>query len=200
MPLHRPRLCAGYSNFELRLHENSPEQQFEFVYGEMEGNGQYGSVGVQKGQGSYFTQYSCHTSVLSQGTQLTFTLLPCSTSTPMVTATLPGMLTSTSTPLQTATATCTPVSAASTTPTSCSIQFTDVPPGATFYPYIVCLACRGIITGYSDGTFRPGNNVTRGQAAKILANSASYADAIPSSRQTFNDVTPGNPFWLISSE
>src|SRR5829696_5133577 len=55
---------------------------------------------------------------------------------------------------------------------------------------------RGIIGGYSDGTFRPSNNVTRGQAAKIVANSAGYDEIIPSSQQTFSDVPPNSTFWV----
>jgi hypothetical protein len=78
--------------------------------------------------------------------------------------------------------------------TTCT--FVDVPPDSTFYPFITCLACQGIINGYSDGTFRPGNNVTRGQLSKIVSNSAAFNDAIPSSQQTFTDVPNTNAFWL----
>lgn len=84
----------------------------------------------------------------------------------------------------------------SPSPTACMVSFSDVPEGSTFYPYIRCLACRGIITGYADGTFRPSSNVTRGQAAKIIANSVPYNDAIPPDRQTFSDVPSSNSFWL----
>jgi hypothetical protein len=68
------------------------------------------------------------------------------------------------------------------TPSACSLQFSDVPIGSTFYTYVRCMACRGIITGYSSGCgtgnpcFRPNNNVTRGQLAtrgqtsKIVSN------------------------------
>jgi hypothetical protein len=83
------------------------------------------------------------------------------------------------------------------TPTVCLISFTDVPPDSPFYSYIECLACRDIIdiiSGYQDGTFRPGNNVTRGQAAKIVANSAGYDETIPPTQQTFSDVAPGSTF------
>jgi 5'-nucleotidase/2',3'-cyclic-nucleotide 2'-phosphodiesterase/3'-nucleotidase/5'-nucleotidase len=80
-----------------------------------------------------------------------------------------------------------------------------VPPGSTFYAFIRCLACRGILSGYSTSPpcspagapcFQPGANVTRGQAAKIIAGAAGFADPIPSSRQTFSDVPPASPFWL----
>ncbi|MFL5735197.1 MAG: FG-GAP-like repeat-containing protein [Chloroflexia bacterium] len=61
--------------------------------------------------------------------------------------------------------------------------FEDVPNSHTFYVFIERLASQGIISGYACGSpgepcvrplnrpyFRPGNNVTRGQSAKIAAN------------------------------
>ena len=91
------------------------------------------------------------------------------------------------------------------TATVCAITFADVPVGSTFYHYIRCLACQGIISGYPCGGpgepcpgpyFRPGNNVTRGQTAKIVANAAGFSETIPSTQQTFEDVPPGSTFWL----
>jgi hypothetical protein len=82
---------------------------------------------------------------------------------------------------------------ATSVPTSCPIQFTDAPPGSTFYPFIRCLACRGIINGYPDGTFRPNNNVTRGQLSKIVSNSAGFID--PQTVQIFEDVPVGSTFF-----
>ena len=49
------------------------------------------------------------------------------------------------------------------------LTFTDagkIPAYATFY--IQTMAAQGIIGGYTDGSFRPNNNITRGQMAKIL--------------------------------
>ena len=59
--------------------------------------------------------------------------------------------------------------------------FEDVPPSHTFYREIQRLASRNIMGGYPCGGvgepclsgkpyFRPQNNVTRGQSAKIVAN------------------------------
>src|SRR5262249_54471619 len=79
--------------------------------------------------------------------------------------------------------------------TSCTITFSDVPAGSTFYPYIHCLACLGIINGYPDGTFKPNANVTRGQLSKIVANSAGFHDAQPD--QLFQDVPVGSTFQLF---
>jgi hypothetical protein len=83
----------------------------------------------------------------------------------------------------------------SATVTSCSITFGDVPPANTFYPYIQCLACRGIISGYADGTFRPYSNITRGQIAKIVSNAANLNDDV-TGRWTYADVPNTNTFWL----
>jgi hypothetical protein len=74
-----------------------------------------------------------------------------------------------------------PTATVTPTATVCAITFADVPVGSTFYDYIRCLACRGIISGYPCGGpgepcpgqyYRVGNNVTRGQTAKIVASSA----------------------------
>lgn len=85
------------------------------------------------------------------------------------------------TSVPTTTATSSPTAFPTVTPTVCLITFADVPPGNTFYADIQCLACRGIIGGYPCGGagepctppgnrpyFRPGNNSTRGQTAKIV--------------------------------
>jgi hypothetical protein len=47
-------------------------------------------------------------------------------------------------------------------------HFSDVPPTDGFYPYVETAFHRGIISGYADGTFRPGNLATRGQISKIV--------------------------------
>jgi len=108
--------------------------------------------------------------------------------------------TATVTPIRTATATSTgtstgtPTEVPSVTPTACTIQFTDVPPGSTFYPYIHCLVCLGIVNGYSDGTFKPNSDVTRGQLSKIVANSAGFNDT-PTGQQ-FQDVPISSTFYV----
>jgi hypothetical protein len=68
-----------------------------------------------------------------------------------------------------------------------------VPQGSTFYDYVRCLACRNVLNGYADGTFRPNSNVTRGQLSKIVANAAGFVE--PVSGQTFEDVLPGSTFY-----
>ena len=51
------------------------------------------------------------------------------------------------------------------------LTFSDtasIPAYATYY--IQTMAAQGVISGYADGTFQPGANITRGQMAKILYN------------------------------
>jgi uncharacterized delta-60 repeat protein len=71
--------------------------------------------------------------------------------------------------------------------------FIDVPSGSTFYTQITCLASRGIIGGYDDCTFRPGNNITRGQIAKVVSNAAGF-DEDPGP-QIYEDVPSDSPFY-----
>jgi serine protease AprX len=103
----------------------------------------------------------------------------------------PGGSTSTTVP-STATST-TGTAVASATSTVCTITFTDVPPDNVFYSFIRCLACRGIISGYDDGTFRPFNDITRGQIAKIVSNAAGFQE--DPGPQIYEDVPSGSPFY-----
>jgi hypothetical protein len=82
---------------------------------------------------------------------------------------------------------------ATATSTACTITLTDVDESNVFYPFIRCLACRGIIGGYDDGTFRPFNDITRGQIAKIVSNAAGF-DEDPGA-QIYEDVPVGSPFY-----
>jgi hypothetical protein len=75
----------------------------------------------------------------------------------------------------------------------CAISFTDVPHGSTFYDAIHCMACRGNVQGYSDGTFRPNSSVTRGQLAKMVSNAAGLSET--HANRTFEDVPPGSAFY-----
>ncbi|MDQ6693893.1 MAG: S-layer homology domain-containing protein [Chloroflexota bacterium] len=80
-------------------------------------------------------------------------------------------------------------------PTTCSIDYSDVPAGSTFYSFVRCLACRNVLSGYADGTFKPGNNVTRAQLSKIVSNAAGFSDA--PLIQIFQDIQPGSDFYNV---
>jgi hypothetical protein len=82
------------------------------------------------------------------------------------------------------------------TVTPCSATFSDVEPGSTFYEYIHGLACMGAIAGYPDGTFRPLNNTTRGQVAKIVVLAEGWA-LVATQQPTFTDVPQGHTFYAF---
>ncbi|HUS15197.1 MAG TPA: S-layer homology domain-containing protein, partial [Chloroflexia bacterium] len=90
--------------------------------------------------------------------------------------------------------------------------FSDVPPGSPFWVYVerLALPSRQYISGYTCGQppagacdpqnrpwFLPGNDVTRGQIAKIVANAAGLNNAVPSGQQTFSDVPSSSAFWVF---
>ena len=84
--------------------------------------------------------------------------------------------------------------------TSGGPHFTDVLPGSTFYAYIETMYNAGIVNGYPDHTFRPDNWLSRGQAVKIVVNTAVYMDPahwslLNPSTKTFEDVEVGSAFF-----
>jgi hypothetical protein len=127
------------------------------------------------------TNTPTNTAVIPTQTPGGFTATPLPTNTPTNIAT--------NTPTNTATS----VTTAVATPTPCTLEFSDVPVGSTFYTFVRCLSCLGIINGYPDGTFRPNNQVTRGQLSKIVSNSAGFND--PQTTQMFQDVPLGSTFF-----
>ncbi|KYG91908.1 hypothetical protein A0U40_02930 [[Bacillus] sp. KCTC 13219] len=54
-------------------------------------------------------------------------------------------------------------------PASAAGTFTDVAKDNAHFEAITALQTAGVISGYPDGTFKPAQDVTRGQAAKMLA-------------------------------
>ncbi len=84
----------------------------------------------------------------------------------------------------------------SATATPCAIQFSDVTdPRAYYYAGVYYLACRGVVSGYADGTFQPFALTTRGQMTKIVTLAFGLAAATPPTGGTFADVVPANRFY-----
>ncbi len=73
-------------------------------------------------------------------------------------------------------------------------HFTDVATTDVFYPFIETAFNHGIIGGYSDGTFKPSNNVSRGQTCKIVVLAQQWAEDL-SSGPHFSDVSADNAFY-----
>ncbi len=73
-------------------------------------------------------------------------------------------------------------------------RYSDVCPGDWFYPYVMDLSDIGAVSGYGDGSFRPGSPVSRGQAMKILALAGELSAPTPL-QPTFADVPPTHTFF-----
>ncbi|MGM9945200.1 MAG: S-layer homology domain-containing protein, partial [Lysinibacillus sp.] len=79
-------------------------------------------------------------------------------------------------------------------PTKASTHFKDLNPNADYYQPVIELASRGYISGYQDGTFRPNQAITRGQAAKMLAMALNLNVTNPSN-PGFRDVPTNHDFY-----
>jgi hypothetical protein len=188
---------GGTANYELRLHEGS--SAFEVVYGTMTQNGTSATVGVQDANNTRVSQFECNTGGLSAGLQLNFTFSGCLTNTPTTTNTpAPPTNTSTSTPganTNTPTVTVTHTNTPIPTVSPCAVPtFTDVFPTDYFYTAVNWLYCEGAITGYSDGTFRPYANTTRGQITKIIVIARHWPIDLTGAPH-FSDVPSDNVFY-----
>ena len=118
------------------------------------------------------------------------------------TAVTNGTPVATDTPTETVTGT---PPTATETPTACTLSFEDVPPGQHLLPLYPLSGMPGhhqwlplrwprrTLQRNNDPYFRPGNNVTSGQFAKIAANSAGFNE--PSRAQQYEDVLPGSTFY-----
>ncbi|WP_158232892.1 S-layer homology domain-containing protein [Sporosarcina sp. P2] len=72
--------------------------------------------------------------------------------------------------------------------------FSDVPPSKHFADAVNELAARNIIGGYPDDTFKPGNSITRGQAAAIIAKMIGL-DTSNVNGKKFKDVSTSYGFY-----
>lgn len=66
------------------------------------------------------------------------------------------------------------------------IEYSDVPAGKWYYDAVTALAAKGIITGYSDGTFKPDATITRAEFTVIALRYAGTSQSTDES--TFADV------------
>jgi len=73
-------------------------------------------------------------------------------------------------------------------------RFTDIPSSHPFFAFVGAAYAHGIISGYADDTFRPYNNVTRGQITKITVLASDFAVIQPAA-PTFRDVPVSSPFY-----
>ena len=67
--------CGGDVNFEVRLYQN--QNRFDIIYGIVTGNGSGATVGVQRANGTTWTEFECQAGGLAPGLQLIFQPFPC---------------------------------------------------------------------------------------------------------------------------
>ncbi len=71
-------------------------------------------------------------------------------------------------------------------------QFVDVKEGAWYYKDVMDAVAAGVVFGYGDGRFGPGDSVTRGQFAQFIARMDGYnAEEYKTKDCPFSDVTAG---------
>lgn len=96
--------------------------------------------------------------------------------TPETTTPTPG--TTTTTP-----GTTTPAPGTTTTAPGTTVRppktFTDVPSNAVYYQAVTDLTTSGVLNGYEDGTFRPDNPITLGEALKLIMTGVGYPEQAP---------------------
>jgi hypothetical protein len=78
--------------------------------------------------------------------------------------------------------------------TPASPTFTDVQEDHPFFQFVETAYNQGIISGYSDATFRPYNDVTRGQLAKIVVMAEQW-EIDTTGAPHFSDVPADHPFY-----
>ncbi|MCA9385848.1 S-layer homology domain-containing protein [Candidatus Dojkabacteria bacterium] len=72
--------------------------------------------------------------------------------------------------------------------------FPDVPASNPYFPHIQNLECENVIHGYSDGTFKPYQPITRGEMAKIIENGYRFPEN--TNCGGFTDVPTSNKFYV----
>lgn len=78
-----------------------------------------------------------------------------------------------------------------------SIHFSDVKNGNWFYSAVARAVAAGYVKGYSDGSFKPNNTITRAEAAVMIANTAKLS-ANEAGAYRFTDVG-SIPAWARGS-
>lgn len=73
------------------------------------------------------------------------------------------------------------------------VNFADVPQNLWARPYIETLAARGIVSGFPDGTFKPGGAITRAEYATLLQRAFDYNPKLQA--LNYKDVSAN--FWAL---
>ncbi len=88
----------------------------------------------------------------------------------------------------------TPVPTARLNSTPCPVSFSDARSSDWYFVPVRWLVCNNIASGYEDNTFRPNNNITRAQVAKIVVLVNGWPLISPQVPR-FSDVLNGSAFY-----
>ena len=75
-----------------------------------------------------------------------------------------------------------PVPEPTPTPVPGNTPFPDIPGDAWYTDYVLTLHAAGVIDGFEDGSFRPQESVTWGQALKLILLASGYAEQTPETK------------------
>ncbi|MCF6410096.1 S-layer homology domain-containing protein [Pseudalkalibacillus salsuginis] len=75
---------------------------------------------------------------------------------------------------------------------SAATSFSDVPSGSYYADAVMYLAAEGHLNGYGDGTFKPLNDISRAEAAKVLMSAKGLK---ASGTENYSDVNSGHWFY-----
>lgn len=78
--------------------------------------------------------------------------------------------------------------------TGAATVFKDVKQGEYYTDAVYELVNKGVINGYTDGTFKPNRNITRGEAAKMLA-TALKLNLSNVQNNSFKDILPTHMYY-----
>ncbi len=88
------------------------------------------------------------------------------------------------------------VTAVAVVPVSAASPFSDVSEDYAHFNSISTLHAKDIINGFPDGTFKPSQDVTRGQAAKMIASAFQLTTTdMTVENPNFKDVDSSSPFY-----
>ncbi|KOS68521.1 hypothetical protein AEA09_08130 [Lysinibacillus contaminans] len=87
------------------------------------------------------------------------------------------------------------VTAVAVVPASAASPFSDVSEDHPHFKGISTLSKAGVVNGYDDGTFKPSQSVTRGQAAKIIVNAFELAAADSVEKLNFKDLNKSSEYY-----
>ncbi len=74
-------------------------------------------------------------------------------------------------------------------------SFSDVSPGSELFDAVEYLKTQGMVSGYSDGTYRPDQLVNRSEAVKLLIAAKGVTDVSQMTKSSFSDVPTGA--WFL---